>query len=155
MNKKYNIIDTNFILRYLLADNQEQYQIAKTFFQNVKSGKIRAYLEQAVIMEVIFVLSSYYKVPRDRIVNVLNNFLRYKGLVINEKEIIIKALEIYITTKLHIVDSLLAAKSIVSNLNIMTFDNELKEYINISMSRMLDNKATQLMALLQIKKRNG
>ncbi|KIE05722.1 Uncharacterized protein NF27_DC00010, partial [Candidatus Jidaibacter acanthamoeba] len=97
MNKKYNIIDTNFILRYLLADNQEQYQIAKTFFQSVKSGKTRAYLEQAVIMEVIFVLSSYYKVPRDRIVNVLNNFLRYKGLVINEKEIIIKALEIYIT----------------------------------------------------------
>lgn len=130
MNKTYNIIDTNFILRYLLADNQEQYQVAKTFFQNVKSGKTRAYLEQAVIMEVIFVLSSYYKVPRERIVNVLNNFLRYKGLVINEKEIIIKALEIYMTTKLHIVDSLLAAKSIISNLNIMTFDNELKEYVN-------------------------
>ncbi|MBA8667603.1 hypothetical protein H1Q59_06850 [Holosporaceae bacterium 'Namur'] len=54
----------------------------------------------------------------------------YKGLVINEKEIIIKALEMYITTKLHIVDSLLAAKSIVSYLNIMKFDNELKEFIN-------------------------
>ena len=65
--KEY-IIDTNFILRYLLADNKEQYKKSKAVFDQVREGKIIIHLEQAVFVEVIFVLSSFYETPKERIV---------------------------------------------------------------------------------------
>ena len=46
--KEY-IIDTNFILRYLLADNKHQYNKAKSVFDKIREGKATAYLEQSVV----------------------------------------------------------------------------------------------------------
>ena len=48
--KEY-IIDTNFILRYLLADNKEQYKKSKAVFDQVREGKIIIHLEQAVLLK--------------------------------------------------------------------------------------------------------
>ena len=78
--KKY-IADTNFILRYLLADNQESYKQTKLIFEKARIGKSQIDIEQSVFTEVIFVLSSFYKVPRSEIVSILKSLLSYKGSV--------------------------------------------------------------------------
>ena len=44
------IVDSNFILRYLLNDNFEQYTQAKLIFDDVKNGKIHIKLEQVVFV---------------------------------------------------------------------------------------------------------
>ena len=75
--KEY-IIDTNFILRYLLADNKEQYKKSKAVFDQVREGKIIIHLEQAVFVEVIFVLSSFYKTPKEKIIETIYALLSYK-----------------------------------------------------------------------------
>ena len=65
--KKY-IADTNFILRYLLADNKEDYKKTKIIFEKVRIGKCQIEIIQSVFAEVIFVLSSFYEVPKIEIV---------------------------------------------------------------------------------------
>lgn len=77
--QKY-IADTNFILRYLLADNEEQYNKAKMLFEEARVGKNQIEIEQSVFVEVIFVLSSFYKVPKLEIVNLLKSLFTYKGI---------------------------------------------------------------------------
>jgi len=67
--KKY-IADTNFILRYLLADNKEGYKQAEIIFNQARVGKCHVEIHQSVFTEVIFVLSSFYKVPRIEIVKI-------------------------------------------------------------------------------------
>lgn len=123
--KKY-VVDTNFILRYLLNDNEAMFKEARFFFDSIKLGKVRAYLEQTVFTEVIFVLSKFYKVPRTEIVKVLRNLLLYKGILNSEKEVLLEGLKLYESTSLHIVDCLIAAKAKLMNIEVATFDVELK-----------------------------
>lgn len=125
--KKY-IIDTNFILRYLLADNKDQYKKTKTIFDKVRNGEIQIKLEQSVFVEVIFVLSSFYKTPKNKIIETMNSFLSYKGIE-TEKDLFHNALEIYQNNNIHIVDSIIAARSRLSNNPLLTFDKKLESII--------------------------
>lgn len=129
-NAMSNIIlaDTNLIIRYLVADNKKLFEQAKNILDQVQGGDTKLAIELFVFTEVIYVLSSFYKVPKEEIKHALIDLISYRGIVI-EKEVIIKALEIFANTNLHIVDCLLAAKSFISNNNIATFDKELEKYV--------------------------
>ena len=124
--KKY-IIDTNIIIRYLLQDHKELFKKARYFFDLVKMGKARGHLEQTVFTEVVFVLSRVYEVTREDITKTLTNLLMFKGVLNDQKEILLKSLELYSSTKLHIVDCIIIAKSIEAGIEIMSFDSELKQ----------------------------
>lgn len=125
--KEY-IIDTNFILRYLLADNKEQYRKSKAVFDQVREGKIIIHLEQAVFVEVIFVLSSFYETPKERIIETIYALLSYKGLE-TEQELLQDALEIFQKNNIHIVDSIIAAKCNMKKIPTLTFDKKLEKLI--------------------------
>lgn len=127
--KEY-IVDTNFILRYLLADNKEQFKKAKIIFDKAKEGNTRIILEQSVFVEVIFVLFSFYKVPKDKIIDTMNSFISYKGID-TEKELLQNALEIYQNSNMHIVDSIVAAKCLY-NTSLLTFDKKLETLVRKS-----------------------
>jgi predicted nucleic-acid-binding protein len=122
------ILDTNFILRYLLADNKEQFKQAKKLFDQAKDGKVHLKLEQIVFVETIFVLSSFYEVPKEKIIEIMHNLLLYKGLEAG-KELLFKALEIYKQHNVHIVDSIIAAKSQIENIKLLSFDKKLNQVV--------------------------
>jgi predicted nucleic-acid-binding protein len=122
------LCDTNFILRYLLADNPPMFAKAKEIFDQAKTGKVTLILEQAVFTEVIFVLSSFYKVPKDTIAQILSDLLTYKGIS-SEKEVFALALDYYSKYTMHIVDCLLLAKNKLTNILVLTFDKQLNDYL--------------------------
>ncbi len=122
------IIDTNFIIRYLINDQPAHYKIARDFFDLVKLGKIKAVLEQTVFTETVFVLTKIYEIPRDKISNALIGLLEYKGVYNNEKEVLLESLAIYTKTNLHIVDCIIIAKAKLHALEIQSFDQELIKY---------------------------
>ena len=122
------ICDTNFIVRYLVTDNQEMFAKANEIFDQVKIGKITLIIEQAVFMEVVFVLTSVYLVPKTQIVETLSELMTYKG-VISDKELLLRSLDFYRDYNLHIVDCLLMAKAVVGNTPILSFDQKLNNTI--------------------------
>ncbi|CAN0576383.1 unnamed protein product [Ectocarpus sp. 12 AP-2014] len=125
--KKY-IVDTNFILRYLLADNKDSYKETKIIFEQGRIGKCQVEIEQSVFTEVIFVLASFYEVPRLEIVRILKLLLSYKGVKM-DSEIYPAALEIYLENNIHIVDSIIAIKTFTSGDELLTFDKKLQGII--------------------------
>lgn len=126
MTNQLCIVDTNFILRYLLADHPKQYDITSEFFAKVQNGTIKALIRETVFTEVVFVLSSHYKVPREKIATTLHNFLRYKGIIMNDKPVMLNALEIYAQyASLHIVDAIVSAYASFHDAKIMSFDADL------------------------------
>ncbi len=125
--QKY-IVDTNFILRYLLADNNTQYEEAKNIFDQVREGKSHIILEQTVFAEVIFVLSSFYKIPKNKIIDIMRSLLSYKGLEA-EIDLLNISLDIYHKHNIHIVDSIIAAKSQINSMPVLTFDKKLKRLL--------------------------
>jgi predicted nucleic-acid-binding protein len=122
------ICDTNFILRYLLADEQEMFAKTKNVFEQAKSGKITLIIEQTVFTETIFVLSSFYKVPREEISSILKEMLTYKG-VQTDKDTLMQALDYYLQHNIHIVDCILLARAKISGTPLLSFDQKLLNLI--------------------------
>ncbi|WP_342269600.1 PIN domain-containing protein [Rickettsia endosymbiont of Orchestes rusci] len=118
------LCDTNFIARYLLADNQEMFDKTKIVFDKVKTGHITLIIEQTVFTEVIYLLSSFYKIPRKEISLTLSEMFTYKGIKC-KKECFLTALEYYTRYNIHIVDCILLAEATLENIPICTFDQKL------------------------------
>ena len=116
------LLDANYILRFLLKDNLEMYEISKECIRNNN-----CIIPNEVLAEVVFVLLKVYKVERDDISNSLINFLKYDNIILNDKKDIIKSLKIFQTQNLDFVDCILCAKS--KQYEIKTFDKKLNKCI--------------------------
>lgn len=107
--KNIVIVDANVILRYLLKDHEEFYKKAEELFDAAMDGKISVRIFQSVIAEVVYVLLGLYKVRRAEIAEALRCFLNIKAIKVNDKQIVINALEIFRITNLDFVDALLCS----------------------------------------------
>lgn len=105
-------LDANVILRYLTRDHPDHSQRAYAFLQRVEAGEIEVTITEAVIAEVVHVLSSktLYNVSRTDIQDQLVATLTLKGMRLRAKGTYIRALDIYATTNLDFVDALLVAQ---------------------------------------------
>jgi predicted nucleic acid-binding protein len=101
-------VDTNVIIRYMTQDQPVMAEAAKQLFEQAETGAVTITTCEAVIAEVVYILSSksLYNVSRDEIKKHLRNFLRMKGLKIVNKSVYLQALDIYATTNLDFVDAL-------------------------------------------------
>jgi len=116
------LLDANYILRFLLKDNLEMYKTSKECISNNN-----CLIPNEVLAEVVFVLLKVYKVKRDDISNSLISFLNYDNIILNDKNNIIKSLNIFQTKNLDFVDCILCAKS--EQYKIKTFDKKLNKCI--------------------------
>lgn len=124
--KKQYVIDTNLILRYLLEDNKSQYKQSKALFDRAMAGEISLILEHAVFTEVIYVLTSFYDIPKDEMVSLMLFLITYKGLEC-EAELLKNALLYFKHHNIHIVDALLLSRSKLQGVELLTFDKKLKK----------------------------
>ncbi|MDL1969603.1 MAG: PIN domain-containing protein [Candidatus Desulfofervidaceae bacterium] len=123
-SKKNTIaIDVNIILRYLLKDNEELYFLANNFFEAVFSGEKIAYVLQSVLAEVIYVLIKLYKVEKEQVVEVLEEFLSNKNIKVQDKDVTMTAIHLFKTSNIDFVDCLLCAYS--KKMEIFSFDKKL------------------------------
>ncbi len=105
-------LDANVILRYLTKDHPDHSARAFAFLRRVETGEIEATITEAVLAEVVHVLSSktLYHFPRTEIQERLVAVLTLKGMRLRAKGTYIRALDIYATTNLDFVDALLVAQ---------------------------------------------
>ena len=115
-------IDANIILRFLLADNEDMFKISKEIMRE------QVYLSNEVVAEIIYVLEKVYKFDRKIIFDRLYGIMNLTNIFNFDKRFVLKALEIYKTTKLDFVDCLLCAYSEIDE--IKTFDKKLLKCID-------------------------
>lgn len=114
------LLDANAILRFLLQDNEEQFQYVRDV---IKAENCYVTLE--VLAEVCYVLEGLYQVSREDIVV---NFRRLnKDVVIFNADVLLRALEIFNKApKLDFVDCLLYGYKKEKGVSIITFDKKLQ-----------------------------
>ncbi len=118
--------DTNTILRYLLKDNENHYIAAEILFEKVRTGGTKALILESVLVECVYVLVKYYKVPRKETADKLQKLLHYKGIENIDKSELLNALQIYGEKNIDIVDCILHSKiKNHSNRKLFTFDEKL------------------------------
>lgn len=118
------VLDANYILRYLLKDNEEMFNTAK---ETIESDYCLVLNE--VLAEVVYVLLGVYKVPKDIIVQILSEFVQLDNLSMHEdKNVLLNALQTYSTKSLDYVDCYLCALKL--RYTVKTFDKKLIKCLN-------------------------
>jgi predicted nucleic-acid-binding protein len=121
-------VDTNYFLRFLLADNLAQHQKAKKLFLLAAEGKEKLFTSLVVFFEIYWVLTSFYEKNKSEVAQILNNVLKIEFLGIESKEILKEALNIYKKTSLDLEDAynIVYAKSKKAS-EFKTFDTKLNK----------------------------
>lgn len=121
------ILDTNSILRFLLADIPDQFQKVKLILKEIEAGKRNGYISILVINELIWALEKYYELHHKESILKVIEFISLKGIKILEIDkkklflILSKAIELNID----FVDSYILSSGKESNLEVATFDKKL------------------------------
>jgi predicted nucleic-acid-binding protein len=113
------LLDANYILRYLIRDNEEMYIITE---ETIKSNACMVLNE--VVAEVVYVLEKVYKVPKLELVNAVTSFLSQANIsMIAKKSNVLLALQYYQEKKIDFVDGYLCA--LKDEYEVKTFDKKL------------------------------
>lgn len=108
-NRVVKFVDTNIFLRYFTNDDQEKAKKVKNLFERVLLNEEILFTTESVIGEIVYVLSSKnlpYRVPRDKICELILSIIRLRGMKVENKKIIIRALGIYSNSLLDFEDAL-------------------------------------------------
>ena len=122
-----SLLDTNIIIRYLVADDPTLHAKAKEFFDKVIDGSVKAIILESVIAECVYVLTKIYKVPRDRAAGSLIDILHYKGIANDDRQALIQALALFPEQSLDIVDCILCVKAVVAYDQLLSLDVDLNK----------------------------
>jgi len=119
------VIDTNIVLRFLLADEPKLFARASALLSEVRTGKRNVYLAESVAAECIFVLTKFYKVPKAEAAEKLSELLDYKGFSAGPVPAVKQALALYAAHNIAFVDALILATARQKGWHVETFDKAL------------------------------
>jgi predicted nucleic acid-binding protein len=91
------LLDANVIIRYLEDQETEHGRRSFAFLQRVASGDEQVLLPGWVVAEIVFVLTSprLYNRPRGEVAERLSAIIELRGTRLDQKEIYIRALELF------------------------------------------------------------
>ena len=117
-------LDTNYILRYLLNDDEKMASIAEEVIRHKE-----VHISNEVWAEVVYVLEGVYGLGKEEISDVLLSLLKCETINVIDKYTLSKALELFALKKLDFVDCLLCAYA--SKDEVLTFDKKLNKCVDM------------------------
>ena len=129
-------LDTNVILRYLTRDDEVKAQACYQLFDRASRGEEILITCEAIIAEVVYVLSSRsagYRLNRHEIAARLFPILSLRGLRLPQKHLYINALNVYASsTTLDFEDALAIAHMQHQGITeILSYDNDFDDIASI------------------------
>lgn len=102
-------LDTNVLLRHVLADHTEQSPRATAFLQRVEQGEIRVHLTDFVILETVFTLEWSYRRSKDLIRAALLPLIDLPSVALPGKRRFPQVFDFYVDLNLSFADAYHAA----------------------------------------------
>ena len=102
-------LDTNILMRYFTNDDPRKAQAALMLLERVERGEERVVTTPLVIFETVFLLQRRYKVPRERVREMVTELLALRHLQLTEKALCRQALDLYVEADIAYADAYHAA----------------------------------------------
>jgi predicted nucleic-acid-binding protein len=107
-------IDTNVIVRYIVQDDPEQSKAATELIEQSCSSDNPGYINHIVLCEIVWVLRRIYKLDKASICQVIEQIMRTDKLIIEDIQLVWRALQTFKDTKADFADCLLGQKNLQS-----------------------------------------
>ena len=118
-------IDTNVLIRFLVKDNDQQAELVYKLFKKAESSKEALFVPLAVVLETVWVLESAYKIPRQEIVDSINELLLMPIFKFESHSAIMNFVSSAKETKTDLSDILIAHSALSAGCECMlTFDKK-------------------------------
>ena len=104
-------IDTNVLVRFLVRDNDIQFEKARKLIKREAAAGRNVYINQLVLMETEWVLRSRYAVPKTQIIEAISGLLNATDVQFEDEPAIEEALFIWKDAPADFADCLIGAKN--------------------------------------------
>lgn len=98
-------LDTNIIMRYFTNDDPAKARAALALMDRVERGDERVVTTPLVIFEAVFLLQRSYKLPKDRVREMVGDLLALRHLQLAEKRTCRRALDLYVERNISYADA--------------------------------------------------
>ena len=120
------LLDTNIIIRFLVGDHEAHLTQSIDIFKQIEIAKLQVEILESVLMEAYLVLTKFYKLPKEEVINDLKTILAFSGVVNSNKPILYETLTIMERKNIDFVDALICAKSKLQGFGRLSFDDDVK-----------------------------
>lgn len=104
-------IDTNILVRFLVRDDDAQFEGARKLIKRELVAGRRVFVNQLVLMEAEWVLRSRYVVPKNQIIEAISGLLSATDVQFEDEPAIEEALFIWKDSTADFADCLIGAKN--------------------------------------------
>jgi len=125
------LLDANVLIRFLRADHADHFERAKALFGQAEQGAVRLILLDAVVAEVVFVLTSVYEAKRGDVSDALRPFLFHGGIECPNGKVLADAMDRFAAKNVDFLDAYLAAQSLAYSVPVSTFDKDFRKFKEI------------------------
>ena len=118
-------IDTNVLIRYIAQDDATQSARAIRLIERECSAATPGFVGLVVLVEIVWVSESSYGAKRDEVVEIVRRLLSIRQLVVQDSEIVWKALRSFESGKADFADCLIQGVAAAAGCDrTMTFDKQ-------------------------------
>ena len=107
------LIDSNIFLRVFVRDDEQKRKDSMRVFRAIVEKKIKAYIPTLVAAEVNFVLASFYKFEKSRVIEATKSLVSVSNLKIVEDLSVARATQLYEAHAIKFTDCLLASSMLL------------------------------------------
>jgi len=116
-------IDTNVLVRFLVRDDENQFEKARKLIRREVAAGHRVFVNQLVLMETEWVLRSRYAVPKNQILEAISGLLNSTDIQFEDEPSIEETLFIWKESDADFADCLHAALALMAGQQpLWTFD---------------------------------
>lgn len=120
------LLDTNIWIRYVIRDNEKQYDTVINLIRANEEGLIQIYSSSIVFLEISYVLKNIYHFKFEEILEVLHSITQTKGITIIQGTDVELALIYFEKYRVKFTDCLIAGQ-LKEKIILTTFDKEFKK----------------------------
>ena len=104
-------IDTNVLVRYLVQDDQTQFEKARKLIKREVATGSKVFINLLVLMETEWVLRSRYAIPKNRILDVFAGLLEATDIQLEDEAVLEETLYTWKDTTADFADCLIGARN--------------------------------------------
>lgn len=100
-------VDTNIIVRHLTGDPPDLARHATQFLREAEE----LLLADLIVAETVYVLESFYEVPRERVAELVRAVIMFPSMVVMDKPLLLRTVEVYEMDRLDFAEAYLVASA--------------------------------------------
>lgn len=115
-------IDTNVLVRHLTGDPRELAARATAYLASAPE----LFLADLIVAETVYVLESFYKVPRRQVADAMRSLIAFRSIVTVDPALLLRAIEVYELDRIDFAEAYLVACAESTGVNrVASFDRSI------------------------------